>query len=55
MLSTYILATITPGGDGVLRSTRELTLFVLSLPCSLLVVELHGVYQRDEQRSLHDR
>src|SRR5947209_6679417 len=37
----YFLATLLSGGDGALGSTRELTLFALSLPCWVLVAELH--------------
>lgn len=49
----YLLATLLSGGDGALGSTRELTLFVLSLPCWVLIAEVHGLYHRDEQRPNH--
>jgi exopolysaccharide biosynthesis polyprenyl glycosylphosphotransferase len=53
-LSTaYLIATLLWGGDGALGSARELTLFLLSLPCWVLVAELHGLYRRDEERAGH--
>jgi exopolysaccharide biosynthesis polyprenyl glycosylphosphotransferase len=51
--SAYLLATMLMGGNGALGSTRELALFALSLPCWVLVAELHGLYHRDEQRTDH--
>jgi exopolysaccharide biosynthesis polyprenyl glycosylphosphotransferase len=50
---SYLLATVLWGGHGVLGSKRELILFVASLPCWVLVAELHGLYHRDEQRANH--
>jgi exopolysaccharide biosynthesis polyprenyl glycosylphosphotransferase len=47
----YLVATVLWGPDGALGSRRELALFVLSLPCWVLVAELHGLYRRDEQRT----
>ena len=54
-LSTgYLIATFASGsGDGALGSDRELGLFVLSLPCWVVVAELHGLYRRDEERAGH--
>ncbi len=49
----YLIATMLSGQDGALGSTRELTLFALSLPCWVLIAELHGLYHRDEQRADH--
>lgn len=49
----YLIATMLSGEDGALGSPRELTLFVLSLPCWVLIAELHGLYHRDEQRTDH--
>jgi exopolysaccharide biosynthesis polyprenyl glycosylphosphotransferase len=50
---SYLLATLLWGGTGTLGSSRELILFVASLPCWVLVAELHGLYHRDEQRASH--
>lgn len=49
----YLAATILSGGDGTLGSAHELTLFLLSLPCWVLVAELHGLYHRDAERADH--
>lgn len=49
----YFLATLLWGGDGALGSARELTLFAFSLPCWVLVAELHGLYRRDQERADH--
>jgi exopolysaccharide biosynthesis polyprenyl glycosylphosphotransferase len=49
----YLLATHRWGGNGTLGSTRELILFVVSLPCWALVAKLHGLYHRDEERADH--
>jgi exopolysaccharide biosynthesis polyprenyl glycosylphosphotransferase len=53
LCSAYLIATMSFGGDGTLGSRRELTLFILSLPCWVLVAELHGLYRRDEERAGH--
>lgn len=37
----------------MLGSPRELILFVVSLPCWVLVAKLHGLYRRDEERTDH--
>lgn len=49
----YLLATMFRGGDGALGSARELWLFLLSLPCWVLVAKLHGLYRRDEEHADH--
>jgi exopolysaccharide biosynthesis polyprenyl glycosylphosphotransferase len=49
----YLIATLLWGGNGALGSKRELILFAVSLPCWVLVAELHGLYHRDEQRANH--
>jgi exopolysaccharide biosynthesis polyprenyl glycosylphosphotransferase len=49
----YLVATLVSGGHGALGSARELVLFVLTLPCWVLVAHLHGLYQRDEERTDH--
>jgi exopolysaccharide biosynthesis polyprenyl glycosylphosphotransferase len=53
LVCAYVIATIATGGDGALGSTQELTLFALSLPCWVLVADLHGLYHRDEERTAH--
>ena len=53
LVIAYLIATLLSGGDGALGSQRELTLFVLSLPCWVIIAELHGLYHRDEQRADH--
>ena len=49
----YYLATLLSGGDGALGSTREATVFLLSLPCWVFVANLHGLYRRDQERADH--
>jgi exopolysaccharide biosynthesis polyprenyl glycosylphosphotransferase len=49
----YYLATLLSGGDGALGSTREVTAFLLSLPCWVFVANLHGLYRRDYERADH--
>jgi exopolysaccharide biosynthesis polyprenyl glycosylphosphotransferase len=39
--------------SGSVGSADELKLFVLSVPCWILVVKLHGLYHRDEERTDH--
>jgi exopolysaccharide biosynthesis polyprenyl glycosylphosphotransferase len=47
----YYLATLLSAGDGALGSTREVTVFLLSLPCWVFVANLHGLYRRDQERA----
>jgi exopolysaccharide biosynthesis polyprenyl glycosylphosphotransferase len=50
----YVLANLLwAGGDGPLGSSRELTLFVLTLPGWVLVAELHGLYRLDVESVGH--
>lgn len=49
----YLLATLLSGGDGALGSPRELIVFAVSLPCWVLLADMHGLYHRDEQRPGH--
>jgi len=49
----YYLAAILAGGHGALGSSGELPIFVLTLPCWVLVAKLHGLYQRDHERTDH--
>ena len=49
----YFLAAILAGGHGALGSSGELPVFVLTLPCWVLVAKLHGLYQRDHERTDH--
>lgn len=51
-LSYYLAATLA-GGHGALGSAGELLIFVLTLPCWVLVAKLHGLYQRDHERTDH--
>ncbi len=49
----YLLATVQWSGHGTFGSTRALALFVLTLPCWVLVAKLHGLYHRDEEYADH--
>jgi exopolysaccharide biosynthesis polyprenyl glycosylphosphotransferase len=49
----YLVATWRWGGNGAPGSTRELGLFLVSLPCWVLVAGLHGLYHRDDERASH--
>jgi exopolysaccharide biosynthesis polyprenyl glycosylphosphotransferase len=49
----FAAATLWWGGGGLFASPRELKLFVLSIPCWILVAKLHGLYHRDEERTDH--
>jgi exopolysaccharide biosynthesis polyprenyl glycosylphosphotransferase len=52
-LAYLLVATLLSGGNGTLGSRRDLLLFALSLPCWVLVGNLHGLYHRDEERADH--
>jgi exopolysaccharide biosynthesis polyprenyl glycosylphosphotransferase len=49
----YSLAAVLAGDHGALGSSGELPIFVLTLPCWVLVAKLHGLYQRDHERTDH--
>ena len=49
----FVVATHHWGQHGTFGSTREMALFVVSLPCWVLVAALHGLYHRDEERADH--
>ena len=49
----YVLAIALAGGDGALGSSHELLVFVLTLPCWVVVAKLHGLYARDQERTDH--
>jgi exopolysaccharide biosynthesis polyprenyl glycosylphosphotransferase len=49
----YLVATWQWGDKGASGSTRELALFLFSLPCWILVAGLHGLYHRDAERADH--
>jgi exopolysaccharide biosynthesis polyprenyl glycosylphosphotransferase len=49
----YSAATLISGNQGALGSVRELTLFLLTLPCWVIVAKLQGLYQRDLERADH--
>jgi exopolysaccharide biosynthesis polyprenyl glycosylphosphotransferase len=49
----YYLATILVGGHGALGSGGQLVIFLLTLPCWVVVAKLQGLYQRDQERTDH--
>jgi exopolysaccharide biosynthesis polyprenyl glycosylphosphotransferase len=49
----YYLTTLLISGDGAFGSTRELVVFVLTLPCWVIAAKLHGLYERDQERADH--
>jgi exopolysaccharide biosynthesis polyprenyl glycosylphosphotransferase len=49
----YYLATLLASGDGAFGSSRELLIFVLTLPCWVVAAKLHGLYERDQERTDH--
>lgn len=49
----YLAATWRWSGHGAAGSPRELGLFLLSLPCWVLVARFHGLYSRDDERADH--
>jgi exopolysaccharide biosynthesis polyprenyl glycosylphosphotransferase len=53
LTTAYLLGTLLLAGDGALGSKRELMFFLLSLPCWVLVANLHGLYRRDQERADH--
>jgi exopolysaccharide biosynthesis polyprenyl glycosylphosphotransferase len=53
LVIAYFIATLLSGGDGALGSPRELVLFAISLPCWVVIAEIHGLYHRDEERADH--
>jgi exopolysaccharide biosynthesis polyprenyl glycosylphosphotransferase len=53
LVVAYLLATALFGSGGAFGSTRESLVFVLTLPCWVLVAKLHGLYERDQQLTAH--
>jgi exopolysaccharide biosynthesis polyprenyl glycosylphosphotransferase len=53
LCTTYLLVTLLWGGQSAFGSSRELLVFVLTLPCWVVVAKLHGLYQRDYERAYH--
>jgi len=49
----YYLATILVGGHGALGSSHQLVIFLITLPCWVVVARLHGLYQRDQEYADH--
>ena len=49
----YLLVTLLWNEHGVLGSWRELLVFVLTLPCWIVVAKVHGLYGRDHERAAH--
>ena len=47
----YYLATVLVGGHGALGSSRQLVVFLLTLPCWVVVAKFHGLYQRDQEHA----
>ena len=50
---SYVLANLWWGDTRPLGSARELKIFVLSLPCWIIVATLQGLYRRDYERAAH--
>ena len=48
----YYFATLL-GGGRALGSRREVLVFIITLPCWVLVARLHGLYKRDQERTDH--
>ena len=53
LILAYFLAAIIAGAHGALGSSGELVIFALTLPCWVFVAKLHGLYQRDHERTDH--
>ncbi len=51
--AVYFLVTLLWDGHGVLGSWREQLVFVLTLPCWIVVAKVHGLYGRDHERAAH--
>ncbi|MGO9761232.1 MAG: sugar transferase [Solirubrobacteraceae bacterium] len=49
----YLIVTLLVDQHSALGSSRELLVFVLTLPCWVFVAKLHGLYQRDYERAAH--
>jgi exopolysaccharide biosynthesis polyprenyl glycosylphosphotransferase len=49
----YFLTTMLWGRDGAWGSSRELVVFVLTLPCWFAAAKMHGLYKRDHERPGH--
>jgi exopolysaccharide biosynthesis polyprenyl glycosylphosphotransferase len=49
----YYTATLLAAGDGAFGSSRELLVFVLTLPAWVIAAKLHGLYERDQERTDH--
>lgn len=49
----YLLATVLAAGSGVFGSGREMLVFALTLPCWVIAAKLHGLYERDQERTDH--
>jgi exopolysaccharide biosynthesis polyprenyl glycosylphosphotransferase len=49
----YYLTTLLMSDDGAFGSSRELVVFVLTLPCWVIAAKLHGLYERDQERTDH--
>ncbi|MBV8989211.1 MAG: sugar transferase [Solirubrobacterales bacterium] len=49
----YLVATVIWGEDGALGSSSQLLVFVLTLPCWVVVAKVHGLYQRDQECADH--
>jgi exopolysaccharide biosynthesis polyprenyl glycosylphosphotransferase len=53
LILAYFLAAIIAGAHGALGASGELLIFALTLPCWVFVAKLHGLYQRDHERTDH--
>jgi exopolysaccharide biosynthesis polyprenyl glycosylphosphotransferase len=53
LCTTYLLVALLWGERNAFGSSRELLVFVLTLPCWVVLAKLHGLYQRDYERAYH--
>jgi len=49
----YLVVTLLWDGHGAFGSAHALIVFVLTLPCWVVVAKLHGLYRRDHQLAAH--
>jgi exopolysaccharide biosynthesis polyprenyl glycosylphosphotransferase len=47
----YLIATLLWGTEGALGSSPQLVVFALTLPCWVIVAQLHGLYHRDQEHA----
>ncbi|MGH2881484.1 MAG: hypothetical protein ACRDPA_02065, partial [Solirubrobacteraceae bacterium] len=49
----YLVTTLYWGEEGALGSTKEMLIFLCTLPCWLLVANLQGLYRADQEHADH--